>query len=111
LPARVGTPAYDWCSETYAPRTPAWIAPTTGRRPDALARKLPHYGKYSWLVFGGDAADNEGKGEWPLGDSPLRRVFEPGAAVTALADRKALADEPPVGYVHPALGPPLSGMP
>ena len=58
----------------------------------ALARKLPHYGKYSWLIFGGDAADNEGKGEWAPLDSPLRHVFDPGAAVTPLPGRKALVD-------------------
>ncbi len=63
---------------------------------DALARKLPHYGKYSWLVFGGDTADNEGKGEWPSGDSPLRHVFDPAAAVTPPPERRALAEERPV---------------
>jgi hypothetical protein len=37
----------------------------------ALARKVPHYGKYSWLVFSGDDAINEAKGEWLVADTPL----------------------------------------
>jgi hypothetical protein len=73
-----------------------FLSAPTAAAADALARKLPHYGKYSWLVFGGDSADNEGKGEWPAGDSPLRRVFDADAAVTAPPDRKALVEESPV---------------
>lgn len=36
----------------------------------ALGRKVPHYGKYSYLVF--DDGENADKGIWPAGDSPLR---------------------------------------
>ena len=36
----------------------------------ALGRKVPHYGKYSYLVF--DDGNNVDKGIWPAGDSPLR---------------------------------------
>ncbi len=70
-----------------------FLSAPTAAAADALARKLPHYGKYSWLVFSGDSADNEGKGEWPPGDSPLRRVFDADAAVTSPPDRKALVEE------------------
>ncbi len=35
-----------------------------------LARKLPHYGKYSYLAFSQGRAIN--KGHWPVYDSPLR---------------------------------------
>ena len=34
-----------------------------------LARKLPHYGKYSYLAF--DAGSNIAKGQWEVTDSPL----------------------------------------
>ena len=37
--------------------------------PESLGRRLPHYGKYSWLVFQGGR--NIGKGYWPVTDSPL----------------------------------------
>jgi hypothetical protein len=35
----------------------------------AVARKVPHYSKYSWLVFEGER--NVGKGLWEAGASPL----------------------------------------
>lgn len=57
----------------------------------ALARKLPHYGKASWLVFAGDAADKQAQGEWASGESPLARNLAPGAAPIALPPRPALA--------------------
>jgi len=62
---------------------------------NALARKLPHYGKYSWLVFAGDEATNEATGEWPVGDTPLARNLTPQARPIKLAPRKALAEVRP----------------
>src|SRR5712672_2245568 len=62
---------------------------------DALARKLPHYGKYSWLVFAGDDATNEATGEWPIGDTPLARNLTPQAQPINLTPRKALAEIKP----------------
>jgi len=63
---------------------------------DALARKLPHYGKYSWLVFAGDDATNEATGEWPAGDTPLARNLAPQAQPIKLTPRKALAEIKPL---------------
>ena len=37
-----------------------------------LARKLPHYGKYSYLIF--QNGTNRDKGFWPVEASPL--VFQ-----------------------------------
>ena len=62
---------------------------------DALARKLPHYGKYSWLVFAGDDATNEASGEWPVGDTPLARNLNVQAKPIKLTPRKALAEIKP----------------
>jgi hypothetical protein len=36
-----------------------------------LARKLPHYGSYSYLAFQGDEPTNTLKGQWQVLDSPL----------------------------------------
>ncbi|MEJ2652515.1 MAG: hypothetical protein P8173_12150 [Gammaproteobacteria bacterium] len=36
-----------------------------------LARKLPHYGSYSYLAFQGDAPTNTLKGQWKVLDSPM----------------------------------------
>jgi aminopeptidase N len=63
-----------------------------------LARKLPHYGKYSYLVFEGAEPANIGKGEWTAVNSPLSAKV-PGAgavAATELPRRKALAMLAPV---------------
>ncbi len=40
----------------------------------ALGRKVPHYGRYSYLAFtpASDGAENTLKGVWPAGQSPLR---------------------------------------
>jgi aminopeptidase N len=50
----------------------AWFASDNPLAFPGLARKLPHYGKYSYLVFSGDAPRNVLKGQWPVKDSPLQ---------------------------------------
>ncbi len=42
----------------------------------ALSRKLPHYHKYSYLIFEGDEAINTMKGRWEIKDSPLSIVLK-----------------------------------
>jgi hypothetical protein len=66
-----------------------------------LGRKLPHYGKYSYLGFEGDEPVNVLKGQWTATDSPLRVDLRPSdergaAAALAIPQRKALAELPPV---------------
>jgi hypothetical protein len=56
-----------------ATRPLGWVAATTPAAVPGLARKLPHYGKYGYLTFTGDAPDNQLKGQWPPGDSALVR--------------------------------------
>jgi hypothetical protein len=51
----------------------AWLASDSPRSIPGLARKLPHYGKYSYLVFSGKNPNNVLKGQWPVTTSPLRR--------------------------------------
>lgn len=61
-----------------------------------LARKLPHYGSYSYLAFHGDAPTNILKGQWRVLDSPLNSVVNqadhatPPAATARLAPRTPL---------------------
>ena len=43
---------------------------------EAIGRKIPHYGKYSYLVFEG--ARNVAKGSWTTEQSPLIVVWEDG---------------------------------
>ncbi len=74
---------------------PALLAALPG-----LGRKLPHYGKYSYLGFEGSEPTNMLKGQWAAADSPLRIDLRPaaerGTALPALAlePRRALAELP-----------------
>jgi hypothetical protein len=72
-----------------------YVSASSEAAANALARKLPHYGKYSWLVFAGDEATNEATGEWPVGDTPLARNLTPEGRPINLAPRKALAEVRP----------------
>jgi aminopeptidase N len=80
----------------------AWIATDNPAALPGLARKLPHYGKYSYLGFTGDEPTNVAKGQWPVVQSPMS-VFLPQAdgrivkvAQAELAPRHALATLPAV---------------
>jgi len=62
-----------------------------------LIRKLPHYGKYSYLAFNGDEPTNIAKGQWPVLNSPLVKVFEEeGEKLSVKEERAALATLQPV---------------
>jgi len=54
-----------------------WLAAADPAALPGLARKLPHYGKYSYLVFTGNEPENQAKGQWPSGDSELVRWLAP----------------------------------
>ena len=79
-----------------------WIVADPAAALPGLGRKLPHYGKYSYLGFQGDEPANIIKGQWQQSDSPLQVDLRPESAregrLAALpADgRRALADLPPV---------------
>ncbi len=66
-----------------------------------LGRKLPHYGKYSYLGFEGTEPVNVLKGQWPESDSPLRADLRPETRRTVPLPplvpevRRALAELPP----------------
>jgi Peptidase family M28/Peptidase family M1 domain/PDZ domain len=67
-----------------------------------LERKLPHYGKYSYLVFEGTEPTNIAKGQWDVVNSPLVAKIktgnktQPTGIFTDLQKRKALAELEPV---------------
>ena len=62
-----------------------------------LIRKLPHYGKYSYLAFNGDAPTNIAKGQWSVLNSPMIKLFDVSAQkVSVNTERKALAELKPV---------------
>lgn len=74
----------------------ALVATDNAAAVPGLTRKLPHYGKYGYLVFQGDEPTNVDKGHWQTRASPNVKELVPGAAVARLGSRAALADLPPV---------------
>lgn len=71
-------------------RALAWVGAPSAGALERLARKLPHYSRYGYLVFSGDRAENVVKGEWSLQDSPLNRPLVNRAPPLRLAPRPAL---------------------
>jgi len=62
-----------------------------------LARKLPHYGKYSFLAFEGVEPTNMLKGQWPVVNSPLTYQFsDQQVSIAKLEKRNPLASLAPV---------------
>ncbi len=55
-----------------------WIVAASGASVPGLMRKLPHYGKYGYLVFQGEAPDNRLKGRWHPESVGLGKTFHPG---------------------------------
>lgn len=74
----------------------AWAASDSVAALPGLARKLPHYGKYSYLGFSGDAPDNTLKGQWPVIASPLSVTLVNDTVPTLAPEPSApLAELPP----------------
>ncbi len=74
-----------------------FIAPGSNDAVPGLVRKLPHYGKYSYLAFTGGEPTNIAKGEWPVINSPLIKTFDKKASDIKVArEHKALATMKPV---------------
>jgi hypothetical protein len=75
----------------------AFIALDNKAAIDGLIRKLPHYGKYSYLGFEGDEPVNVAKGDWPVLNSPLIKIFESSAQnITMIQKREPLATLAPI---------------
>jgi aminopeptidase N len=57
-------------------KTLLWLSSENIKAIPGLTRKLPHYRKYSYLVFEGEGPDNIVKGQWEVNDSPMRVVLD-----------------------------------
>jgi len=83
-----------------AAQTLLWLGADNINAIPGLARKLPHYRKYSYLAFEGDEPSNIGKGQWSTANSPLTILFKQNngdkkVAGARYATRQALAQLPP----------------
>ncbi len=56
-------------------RTLLWLGSNRADALPGLGRKLPHYRKYSYLAFTGEAPSNMLKGQWRVSTSPLSQSF------------------------------------
>jgi len=57
-------------------KTLLWLSSENTKAIPGLTRKLPHYRKYSYLVFEGDGPNNIAKGQWDINDSPMRVILD-----------------------------------
>ncbi len=72
----------------------ALILSRPGEHLSRLAAKLPHYGKYSWLVF--DREMNAVRtGAWKPAGSPMVKVLDPGSEPAPPPARSPLAEPDP----------------
>jgi hypothetical protein len=76
VPAEAPSPVL---TRTLGGQPVAWMAAADPAALPGLGRKLPHYGKYSYLVFSGQAPQIQVKGQWPAGDSELTLSLAPAA--------------------------------
>ena len=87
----------------------AIISTTVPSALPGLSRKLPHYHKYSYLVFEGDEPSNILKGRWQVLDSPMTAFIhgKDGAVrkveMSPLAPRTTLATLPAKTSLIPAI--------
>jgi hypothetical protein len=77
----------------------AWLSAHDPRAIAGLTRKLPHYGRYGYLIFAGAEPTNLVKGEWSSGASPLH------VALGAHPPQGGLPPRPPLTAVLDTLGP------
>jgi len=79
------------------PTAVAWLTAPDAAVLPVLARKLPHYSKFSYAAFSGPESANLIKGVWPVTGSPLGQAVkqEDGSTVDVprgkLAVRESLA--------------------
>ncbi|HSQ06762.1 MAG TPA: M1 family aminopeptidase [Chromatiaceae bacterium] len=94
VPAEAPSPVL---TRTLGGQPVAWMAAADPAALPGLGRKLPHYGKYSYLVFSGQAPQIQVKGQWPAGDSELTLSLAPAA-------------DPPPSQGAPLRRPPLTDL-
>jgi len=68
-----------------------WLATNDAAALPGLGRKLPHYGRYSYLAFTGKEPANVLKGQWPVLNSPLSVPVSANHAAASDATRASLA--------------------
>ncbi len=78
-----------------------WIASDTPEAVPGLARKLPHYHKYSYLAFEGPEPANIAKGRWPVLHSPLTAFIPAADGTVEEAEMAKLSPREPLAGLAP----------
>ena len=73
-----------------------WVATENPAALPGLGRKLPHYGRYSYLAFTGDEPSNVFKGQWPVIGSPMSVMVAQSDGATLLSAPAQLAPRKPL---------------
>lgn len=74
-----------------------WVAAEPIEAIAGLKRKLPHYQKYSFLVFNGEEPSNSTKGMWtPVGSPLVQNLSDGSMPELVLPEREPLAELPSV---------------
>lgn len=80
-----------------------WLATDVKEAVNGLARKLPHYQGYSYLMFQGTEPSNVLKGKWPVLDSPMTLfVPQPDGSIERIARGKLARRSPLAVFPGPA---------
>ena len=101
---RIRDKVYPWDDHSFVftlPRadgkkgTMTWVVAGNAESIPGLIRKLPHYGKYGYLVFEGSAPENRDKGIWPSSPVGLQKVFK-DESPRSLSEQKPLVSFKPL---------------
>ena len=68
-----------------------WVVTDNPGAIPGLVRKLPHYGKYSFVLFNGSEPTNIGRGVWPVSNSSMARMVRYDTYEGVKVERAALA--------------------
>jgi aminopeptidase N len=74
--------------------TMTWVVAGNAESIPGLMRKLPHYGKYGYLVFEGSAPVNRDKGIWPSNPAAMQKVFKDGYPLHLPAQNSLVSFKP-----------------
>ncbi len=78
-----------------------WLTVGNAQAVAGLARKLPHYGKYSYLAFTGDEPSNIAKGQWAAVHSPMRKIIPLPDGTLPEVFKQDLPKRPPLANLAP----------
>jgi aminopeptidase N len=76
-----------------------WVASDRVKAISGLARKVPHYHGFSYLVFTGDDPSNVAKGHWPVLGSPMTLSVRGPDGSMVKRDRGKLAERKPLAVL------------